>query len=510
MTTTTVSTMDSSKRRMLGATVLMAGTGLSGSFASSPAKAQGLNPGIPKSLSTSTSASIHLLNRFAFGARPGDIEKLQAIGPGAWLAQQLQPDPAALAPSLRERLGRLSTLNMPLGELLQAFQERVNTNGQGGRPIVREVQDDANTARLLRMLDSPWQLEEVMTDFWYNHFNVFIGKGFDRVMVARYEYDAIRPHVFGRFRDMLLATAMHPAMLFYLDQWNSSARSGINENYAREVMELHTLGVNGGYGQRDVSELARTLSGWTFDRRAQGNDLFRFDERRHDAGSKVVLGQNVQGQGQSQGVWALELLATHSATASHIATKLAQHFVADDPPAALVQHLAATFERTRGDLKQMVIALFEHPGFWEGAGSAQRFKTPLHYVGSAARACEVINPLSPLPLANALQSLGMPLYGCPTPDGFSPLQRAWLGPEAISRRIQFASQLGSGRIAALAPAEGSATTATQQNARRGVAPENIVLAIRPLLQASTHEVAMSAPPDQQAALLLSSPEFLRR
>ena len=217
---------------------------------------------------------------------------------------------------------------------------------QKRKETVQLIAEQTAEARLAQAIDSPRQLEEVMVDFWFNHFNVFAGKGLDRALVSSYERDAIRPYVFGRFRDMLGATAKHPAMLFYLDNWMSVAPgfhppgkanqnaqvNGLNENYAREVMELHTLGVDGGYTQRDVTELARMLTGWTFEPREmiRGGASFRFAPARHDHGDKDWLGKHIGARGQAEGEWALDMLAAHPATARHISYELAQYFVSDD------------------------------------------------------------------------------------------------------------------------------------------------------------------------------------
>jgi uncharacterized protein (DUF1800 family) len=433
---------------------------------------------------------VHLLNRAAWGPRPGDIETVLDTGLESWLEQQLHPEPIAPSSVLGQRLGQSATLHMTAGALLEAYQERIASAGHRGRPIARDVFREGLQARVLRALDSPNMLEEVLTDFWFNHFNVFIGKGLLRVLPVRYEYDAIRPHLLGNFRDLLMATAMHPAMLFYLDQWNSSARAGINENYAREVMELHTLGVNGGYTQSDVSELARVLSGFTFDRRDPGNALFRFDGRRHDAGPKVWLGAEVPGSGQAQGVWALEKLASHPSTAQHLSQRMVRYFVSDTPQPQLQADLARVFIQTRGDLRQMTRALFTHHDFWHGAALQPRLKPPMHFVLSALRAAGVRNPAETAPVGAILQSMGMPLYGCPTPDGFSPLESAWHSTEGFSQRIQWASQVA---------------TATPN------ADLQLVLqALGPAVQPATLQVLTQAPKPQQVALVLASPEFLRR
>ncbi len=309
-------------------------------------------------------------------------------------------------------------------------------------------------------IESPRQLEEVMVDFWFNHFNVVAGKGLDHVLIADYERKAIRPLVLGRFRDMLGATAKHPAMLFYLDNWLSvsptaqgqagipgtrKVTAGLNENYARELMELHTLGVDGGYTQADVTTLARMLTGWSFDpRQSKSGDTFRFFAGLHDDGDKVWLGKAVPTKGLAEGEWALDVLASHPATARHISYELAQYFVADDPPPALVDRLAQRFLATGGDIRSVLEVLFKSPEFRDLANVGAKFKTPYQYVISVVRAGGVeVNNVRPL-LA-AMNRMGMPLYGCQSPDGYKNTREIWLNPDALAQRVSFATGIGQGK-----------------------------------------------------------------
>jgi uncharacterized protein (DUF1800 family) len=325
-----------------------------------------------------------------------------------------------------------------------------------------------------------------MVDFWFNHFNVFSGKGQDRALLSSYERDAIRPHVFGNFRELLGATAKHPAMLFYLDNWLSKA-GGLNENYARELMELHTLGVDGGYSQRDVTELARMLTGWTYAPRrlVQRNETFLFDPRRHDMGSKVWLGQQIRGRGQDEGERALDLLAVHPATARHVSYQLAQYFVADQPPPALVERMARTWIDSKGEIRAVLATLLHSPEFMDQQYAGAKFKTPYQFVVSALRASggEVDNVK---PLMGALAGLGMPLYGCQTPDGYKNTQAAWLNPDALSRRINFATALGLDADAAALQAALGSTVSTRTAALVAASPERL-----------------------RAALLLGGPDFMQ-
>lgn len=383
-------------------------------------------------------AALHVLNRLAYGPRPGDIEKLRATGVQAYIEEQLNPQPLPVA--LAQRLDKLETLKMSAGEALARFQEARGMEQGERREVVAQMASEAAEARLLRAIESPRQLEEVMVDFWYNHFNVFAGKGQDRALVASYERDAIRPYVFGSFRQLLGATARHPAMLFYLDNWLSKA-GGLNENYARELMELHTLGVDGGYTQKDVTELARMLTGWTYAPRRDAQ--FVFDARRHDNGAKTWLGKPVSARGVAEGEYALDVLAAHPATARHISRKLAQYFVADTPPPALVERMAQSWSSSNGDIRAVLRTLFASQEFMDQQYAGAKFKTPYQYVVSASRAAAM--PMTEVkPLVGILARLGMPLYGCQTPDGYKNTEGAWLNPDGLARRISYALTLSNG------------------------------------------------------------------
>src|SRR5215469_15241075 len=280
-------------------------------------------------------------------------------------------------------------------------------------------------AKLLRAFYSDRQLEEVMTDFWYNHFNVFINKGPDRYMITAYERDVIRPHVLGKFKDLLVATAKSPAMLFYLDNWqsvgpnsqlalygnqrppryrrgpfggiyqmpprpqqNKNRPSGLNENYAREIMELHTLGVDGGYTQKDVTELAKVLTGWSIEKPQEGGG-FKYNDRAHEPGPKFIFGQKIHENGEKEGMEMLDILAHHPSTAKFISRKLAMRFVSDDPPQSLIDRMADTFHKKDGDIREVLRTMFHSPEFWAADAYRAKMKTPLEFVASAARASSV-------------------------------------------------------------------------------------------------------------------------
>ncbi len=325
---------------------------------------------------------------------------------------------------------------------------------------VAVVNGELMQSKLLRATYSERQLQEVMTDFWFNHFNVFIGKGADRYLITGYERDVIRPRALGKFKDLLLATAKSPAMLWYLDNWQSvgpnsvaAARGrnngkpapGLNENYAREVMELHTLGVNGGYTQKDVTELARVLTGWTLEEPRLGGG-FVFREPRHEPGDKTVLGHTFHENGEREGEAALEMLARQPATARFISAKLAQRFVSDTPPPALVEAMAKTFLESDGDIKAVMRTMLGAPEFWEKSAYRAKVKTPLEFTVSAIRAtgADIQRTQS---VADALNRMGMPLYGAQPPTGYSMREESWVNSGALLSRMNFALALGTGKLA---------------------------------------------------------------
>ena len=463
-----------------------------------------------------SSLALHLHNRLGYGARPGDIEKMKAIGAGPWIAAQLEPASIAQPADLVASLDAMPVLQERHAPTLETYARRqadalspALTESQRAAAqaeltaLVQRVQGQARQARLMRAATSNRQLEEVLVEFWFNHFNVFAGKETVRVTAGFYEAEAIRPHVLGRFRDLLGATARHPAMLNYLDNWQSVASGfalprgtplppgfvmprGPNENYARELLELHTLGVDGGYTQADVSELARVFTGWSFDRRNPGpTDAFRFYAARHDSGPKRLLGTQVPGSGQQQGEWALDLLARHPATARHISRKLAASFVSDEPPPALVERLAARYSQTDGDLREVMRTLIFSPEFLDPSMRGAKFKTPYQYTVSAVRACAM--PLGdPRQLAGAVARMGMPIFLCPTPDGWRDSREAWLNPEGLRQRAEFGIRLGGQTGAALTDTLSASLSAGAQSVMAGL------------------------PPKERVSMALASPDFMRR
>ena len=379
----------------------------------------------------------HVLNRVAFGPRAGDVDRVKRIGLERYIDEQLHPDriPDRAIP----RVAALESLTMSARDLADEPRAAV---------VIELAQQ-----KLLRGIHSERQLQEVLTDFWFNHFNVDARKGPTRLMVAEYERDTMRPRVLGKFRDLLEATAKSPAMLFYLDNWMSvdpgrplprnNRREGLNENYARELMELHTLGVDGGYTQADVTEVARAFTGWTIDRPRQGGGFF-FSPRFHDQGRKVVLGHVIEaGGGESDGKQVLDILAKHPSTAKFIATKLVRRFVSDDPPAALVARAAERFRKTDGDLREVMRTILLSKEFLSPAAFGAKVKTPFEFVVSAVRATGA-DPGDARTLVPMVNQLGMPLYQCQPPTGYKDTADAWINTGALVERMNMAVRFARG------------------------------------------------------------------
>src|SRR5271157_3636321 len=347
------------------------------------------------------------------------------------------------------------------GLLLNDFtpRERELFNLMAGGPDgLRVVDGELQQAKVLRAILSERQLQEVMTDFWYNHFNVDIHKEAAQWYTPTYERDAIRAHALGKFRDLLLATAQHPAMLFYLDNWSSigpdsmaagrpnqkKQQRGLNENYGREVMELHTVGVNGGYSQADVTNLARILTGWTIDQPQQGGG-FVFDPRKHEPGSKQWFGQKVSENGYIEGQRALEWLTAQPQTAHFISYKLAQRFVADDPPEELVDRMVKTYLSTDGDIKEILRTMVHSPEFNSQKYYRVEVKTPLEFVASVFRATDT-NPSNPGALVGVIARMGEPLYQMQPPTGYSTTADHWMNSGALVDRLNFSLQFANSKV----------------------------------------------------------------
>lgn len=461
---------------------------------------------------------IHVLNRLAFGPTLDDFNHVKKIGVERYIAEQLNPAAIDEPITLRYALAQLDTRGLDAVALRQLYGPLRPVDGVRPTPAeiraqqlrAQQVVRQAEAARVLEAVLSRRQLQQVMVNFWFNHFNVFAGDGLDRVWIGNYEEEAIRPHALGRFRDLLFAVAKHPAMLVYLDNTQNVA-NGLNENYAREVMELHTLGVDGGYTQNDVTTLARVFTGWRVN--PPNSTEFPgiaavFEGSRHDYGPKVFLGRKLVAQGRAEGEEALDMLAGSPATAHHIAYELAQYFVADAPPPALVERLAARFLATGGDIRAVLTTLFASPEFWDSAG--QKYKTPYEYVISAVRAAGVpVNNVRPL--LGWMSRLGMPLYGCQTPDGYQDTEEAWLSPEATMQRINFAVALARGFLPlGAAPQSSSGESGRQPYRPAPVDPARLDQIFGATLSNSTSAVIAAAPPVLRAALILGSPDFMHR
>ncbi len=478
---------------------------------------------------------LHLLNRLAFGPSVEDLRHVEDIGADRYIDEQLYPQAIREPPELIQRLAALDTLRLDPVRLFEIYgpwrpfrggvrpsPEEAKARRERARVIVQQAAE----ARILRATMSHRQLQEVMVDFWYNHFNVFARKGLDHLWVGSYEEQAIRPYALGRFRDLLLATARHPAMLFYLDNAQNSAPGsrgrdgkelGLNENFAREVMELHTLGADGGYTQADVITLARILTGWGLARpnlRLGTGSAFMFDAARHDFSPKVFLGRPIRSSGEAEGEEALGRLASMPATAHHIAFELAQYFVADAPPPALVDRLAARFRESDGDTRAVLKTLFTSREFRDSAG--KKYKTPDQFVLSAVRAAGVA-VVNPRPLLGAMARLGMPLYGCQTPDGYKNTEAAWLSADATTLRISFATALAAGKLPIADPPP--ETRRAQFAADPSPAPVSggepidaarVEQILGPILSAHTRDTLAETPADLRAGVILGSPDFMRR
>ena len=547
--------------------------------------------------------TIHVLNRLAFGPRPGDVEHVRAIGPERYVHQQLYPELIPIPDDVVERIGAYRTLHMTPVALFVEYQRPImmeqknlkqrnaktdasvkdaaNDAIKDARIKQRVVLREAVEARMIRAIEGPRQLQEVMTAFWFNHFNIFGGKGLDNVWTGAFEENAIRPHTMGKFRALLGATAHHPAMLFYLDNWQNTAPGspgskgkfervkfeGINENYARELMELHTLGVGGGYSQADVIALAHILTGWGIPRPRDERGLggaspqfgpfgfrhrnfmrrspiavdpsgFFFDSTRHDFSSKTFLGHRIDGAGIAEGERSLDILARSPATANHLSFKLAQYFVADDPPKSLTTRMAERYLASDGDIRAVLTTMFTSAEFWDPRCYGAKFKTPYEYVVSCVRAVGV--PVRNYrPLYGTMQLLGMPIYGCLTPNGYANTQDAWLNPDAMMTRLSFATALGSGNLPLEnSPFEEDADGNPRYIDRRPVVsrksearvnikfdsdpsrphgpkmtppdPAQLAATLGEYFSATTANAVEASPAQLRAPLILGSPEFMKR
>jgi uncharacterized protein (DUF1800 family) len=505
-------------------------------------------------------AIVHILNRIGFGPRPGDVDRVRQLGIRQYVDQQLHPERIS-DEALSARLTGLSTLNLTSKDIAERFeipqlqarrnakQAAASSPNPDQAPSVKDLKQanpdqqraneplmELSMQKVVRASYSERQLQEVLTDFWFNHFNVDARKGPERFMLTEYEREVIRPHVLGRFRDLLGATARSSAMLFYLDNWMSAdpngphpvagqrafgpavqrpgrarfqpvprarqqkppqranAPKGLNENYGRELLELHTLGVDGGYTQKDVTEVARAFTGWSIANPRQGGG-FRFVPQLHDEGEKVVLGHRIKaGGGERDGDEVLDLLANAPATARFIATKLARRFVSDTPPQALIGRATNTFRDTHGDLRAVMTTILMSPEFLSADAYRAKVKSPFEFIVSAVRAtgAEISDAR---PLVRTMQQLGMPLYQCQPPTGYKDTADAWVNTGALVNRMNDALALASGRLPGV-------------RISNPPPPESVLAGnISETTQAT---IAKAASPPQALALALGSPEFQRR
>jgi len=444
------------------------------------------------------------LDRLAFGPAPGDLERVAEQGARPWIAEQLaRPLPPPAPPD---------DSDLPPSDFGASMQQ----DPEAFREQAREIAVTLGARRVARAVDSTFPLHETMVDFWANHFSVFVRKGMEALFLVSYESDVLRPFALGRFGEFLRATARHPAMLFYLDNWRSAAPQpaessffpsfpgqarrqrpeGLNENYARELLELHTLGVDGGYTQKDVEQVARVFTGWTIDRPRRA-PAFRFAPGWHDTGPKFVLGEALPGgQGVEEGEALLQRLASHPSTATHLARKLARRFLADDPPPAAVERTARRFLSSRGDVRATLHALLlDGDELFQGPPS--KVKSPFELLVSALRATGV-RPQRPRAALFGLLKLGEVPYLAPTPAGYPDTAERWIDPGAALERTRFMFVLASGRNPGLSPPSEAALAAPEallasvsEGTRRALSTEGLL-------------------PAERLGLALASPEFQLR
>jgi len=520
--------------------------------------------GLPITELSTEEAIQHALNRLAYGARPGDVERVRQMGLAKWIEQQLNPksiDDSAVEARLRV----YPTLTMKTAQLMaeypnpkqavkaaeqskqettqvQAAQRQADdaitamaqemdgkggtsngasenngTMASGGAPdapspmklnpamrgagqrdplsvdpnaVPRAISDDSKRparvveelamAKMTRAIYSDRQLQQVMDDFWFNHFNVFAGKGEVKWYLTSYERDVIQPNALGKFKDLVTETAKSPAMLFYLDNFlsvdpnaqarleaqremrqamrrrpygyppmrqppqNKKQQRGLNENYGRELMELHTLGVDGGYTQKDVTEVARCFTGWTIEKPRQHPE-FKFDDRLHDPDPKYVLGKKIHAGGMKDGEEVIDLLVKHSSTAKFISTKLARRFVSDNPPPALVDRMAKSFQKSGGDIREVLRTMVYSPEFWSREAYRAKVKTPYELVVSSVRALGT-DVDTPMPLVQWTGRIGEPLYQCQPPTGYADKADTWVNTGALLNRLNFSLALAGNKV----------------------------------------------------------------
>ncbi|HZP67599.1 MAG TPA: DUF1800 domain-containing protein [Rudaea sp.] len=465
------------------------------------------------------------LERVTYGLDTATVARLREIGRKRFLEEQLAPLDETLPKSVQAQIDALDISKIPATKLVAdevEAQQRIRAMPDGeAKQQARKAREElgneyayqAMRRHLLRAVYSPAQLKEQMDWFWLNHFSVFARKAGVRWLAADYEERAIRPHALGNFRDLVMATLTHPAMLQYLDN-AQNAVGHVNENYARELMELHTLGVDAGYTQTDVQELARVLTGvgiarpdaparpaWRHEFVSDG--LFAFYPARHDFGPKTLLGEKIRGHGFAEVEEAVDLLVSQPACARFVSRKIAEYFVADTPPPALVEAMARTFQSTHGNIAAVLRTMFESHEFEASLGG--KFKDPMHYVVSSVRLAYDGKPIAnERPLVNWLRGQGEMLFGHQSPDGYPLTETAWASSGQLSRRFEIARAIGSGTAGLFVPENGGPPGSGFPNLSNHLFFE----AIQPYLSKATI-VALDAAksPQEWNAFLLASPEF---
>jgi uncharacterized protein (DUF1800 family) len=461
-------------------------------------------------------------------AMPGGLELRGMLAPEQWRQLRRGEPEEKVAVLTQMEPARLSDLLFALPQKMRRGMYAYSPVDLRRRMLLtlqpqQVVAADLVEGKLYRAIYSERQLQEVLTDFWFNHFNVYMDKGVVRQLVTSYERDAIRPHVLGRFGDMLLAVAQHPAMLFYLDNWQSAdpeavARirkrrkdvlqrvSGLNENYARELLELHTLGADGGFSEDDVLAVARCFTGWSIEQPQRGGG-FRFNQMLHDDGVKTVLGQRIpSGGGIEDGFEVLDILAAHPSTARFISTKLARRFVADHPPESLVNKMAQTFSDTEGDLREVMRTMLTSREFFSSGAYRSKVKSPLEMVASAVRALDADVTFA-FGLSVQIEQMGQPLYRKEEPTGYANQSDGWLNAGTLVARLNFAQALATNKLPGTR-VDASRFGETLEEVAAALLQTRLSESSRAVIETELGDSPVT--PDVLAALVLGSPEFQRR
>ena len=474
-----------------------------------------------------------LLDRLTFGVNASSAAHLQAVGVERWLNEQLHPPTNSTLPqAAQSQIEMMADVNKSPLEILTSFDAQSKSANQVADPeqkkaaqqVYQQAMNDrmkqAQARSVLHALYAPDQLRQRMTWFWFNHFNVHQYKSNLRVIVGDYEDRAIRAHALGKFRDLLVATLRHPAMLRYLDN-TDNANGHLNENYAREIMELHTMGVGSGYTQADVEALARILTGVGIDIKPEEPKLnpeqrpqlvrdgaFEFNPARHDYGDKTFLGHQIKGRGFAEVDEAIDILVHSPATATHLSKQIATYFVSDNPPDSLVQKMAQAFKTSDGDIASVLAAMVHAPEFAASLKPGVKFKDPVHYVFSAVRLAyddKVI--LNTQPIQNWLNRLGEGLFNHETPDGYSMVSASWDGPGQMTLRFEIARQIGSGSAGLFKP---DGPNAVDKPAFPLIQNALYFNGLRQTLGPATlAALDQAVSPQDWNTLFLSSPEFMR-